>query len=729
MQNRASTRSTTIMMENNKKLKSNNIDETKINVQLPISDHDDEDEDDADVADIECFPDPIIGDTTAGSIGEFKKHQLCSSTKVHGAIRLSSGLLAMLMIVITMVIKMASALVSSIDKSVEDQYMLALYATSVTWITGSLIFGTYCKKEMLAWSKSNKSSNRWIKGLIALFGMAIILKDGLLFLSTFHIDLETCERSRVKAAMYFFHAAFVLAQVVYLFRYAKVFITHCSGGTRMGLMFLIATNLSNWLAAIVDETLIALDESDPEGSNTTSKYMKASGGDHSSNPCYCNDSFCEATHIAEKFLFPFMIEFSLVASILLFITWNNAGKKPPPAESVVKPSYKFYNSYLGAALGGGALVATVIVIIMLGTPTVKPDDDNPKTDYMLYMKYLFIHHGFSIGLEILMIGACIFGFYYFHVIVRPLEDPLPLDVVLLFICILGPFTLNVFGLLAVFAGEDSYVKGWSITYIHPLIDIAQCMLQLGFILFGLEREPVVTHHHHHHHSKRNKQRNLSWRNKRLSSSGTSRKSVEEEDDDDVDSDYYASTTYENRTFSRSRPQSQCDSNYASSSTASPRVNTTENQDNNDVIESNNVINDKVVTTISTTSPPVGNTPIGRRIFKRIRHVSSSKMFATTARFRKRSASQGDLSSLSEATVARPDLLRLRLRDIIMFLILSNVCLWIFQSLEGTAFTLHTYQSQFFGHSAWTTILMICRPLSIFFRMHSAGCLFEMWSYA
>jgi len=187
-----------------------------------------------------------------------KNNHGCSSTKIHGAIRLSSGLLAMIMIVITMVIKLTSALVTTIDKSVEDQYMLALYVTSVAWITGSLIIGRYCNKEMLTWPKSNKSSNRWIKGLIALFGMAIILKDVLLFLSAFHIDMEKCDHTKVKGTMYFFHAVFVLAQVTYLFRYAKVFITNCSGGTRMGLMLLIATNLSVWLAAIVDETLIAL---------------------------------------------------------------------------------------------------------------------------------------------------------------------------------------------------------------------------------------------------------------------------------------------------------------------------------------------------------------------------------------------------------------------------------------------------------------------------------------
>jgi len=63
--------------------------------------------------------------------------------------------------------------------------------------------------------------------------------------------------------------------------------------------------------------------------------------------CECHSSFCNAVHVAEKFLFPFLIEFSLVASCLLAVTWSNIEKQPPPCEHVVKPSYKIYSSYNG----------------------------------------------------------------------------------------------------------------------------------------------------------------------------------------------------------------------------------------------------------------------------------------------------------------------------------------------------------------------------------------------
>jgi len=63
--------------------------------------------------------------------------------------------------------------------------------------------------------------------------------------------------------------------------------------------------------------------------------------------CLCTTSFCNAALVSTKFLFPFVIEFSLVASCLLIVTWGNIGKQPPPCECIVKPSYKFYKAYTG----------------------------------------------------------------------------------------------------------------------------------------------------------------------------------------------------------------------------------------------------------------------------------------------------------------------------------------------------------------------------------------------
>lgn len=96
-----------------------------------------------------------------------------------------------------------------------------------------------------------------------------------------------------------------------------------------------------------------------------------------------------------------------------------------------------------------------------------------------------------------------------------------------------------------------------------------------------------------------------------------------------------------------------------------------------------------------------------------------------------------IALVAKTRVTVPDSLRLWIRDIIMFLLISNACMWVFLSLQSTAFELHTYPEVFFDESrsatsqsnTWTAITMACLPLSIFFRMHSSACLFEVWSFA
>jgi len=63
--------------------------------------------------------------------------------------------------------------------------------------------------------------------------------------------------------------------------------------------------------------------------------------------CKCDQDFCSAIAEADAFLFPFVVEFSLVASCLLYVTWRNVGKLPHICQHIIKPTYKFYKSYKG----------------------------------------------------------------------------------------------------------------------------------------------------------------------------------------------------------------------------------------------------------------------------------------------------------------------------------------------------------------------------------------------
>ena len=60
-------------------------------------------------------------------------------------------------------------------------------------------------------------------GLLALFGLAIVVKDGLTFLAFLTTDSESCAGRNLYAALPIFNAVFLIAQVNFLFRNSKVY--------------------------------------------------------------------------------------------------------------------------------------------------------------------------------------------------------------------------------------------------------------------------------------------------------------------------------------------------------------------------------------------------------------------------------------------------------------------------------------------------------------------------
>ena len=157
----------------------------------------------------------------------------------------------------------------------------------------------------------------------------------------------------------------------------------------------------------------------------------------------------------------------------------------------------------GVLLGGLAMIVTVLVIITLGTPTV---EDTPDiSEYTRYLGYLRIHNGFmvstfayfcycyfwnsilykssrylphitsQVALQLCMLMACGLGFYYFRLIRRPLEDPVQLDVLLFYICILGPFVVNSFSVVSMIACD---LGSLPIEYIRPWVEVVQCVVQV-----------------------------------------------------------------------------------------------------------------------------------------------------------------------------------------------------------------------------------------------------------
>ncbi|XP_076826134.1 proton channel OTOP2-like isoform X1 [Clavelina lepadiformis] len=667
------------------------------------------------------------------------------STGWASAWNLISVLVAMITVAITVCIKLSASLSEQVYPLTSNVYMLILFIAGFLWSTVYSFYGLCNSQLQIRFSKTNQTSNRWLKGVVILFGLGIVLKCGLQFLSYLSVDLSHCPENRVNATLPFFNILFVLSQIRFLFRFSKVFIRNASCGSRLGIMLVIAINLSIWIVTIIDETMMALGINEEHvdtihhlheaESDVKSKHKRAAPSPNATNDlnlthldyeeamgCYCHSNFCNTVHTGEKFLFPFVIEFSLVASCLLYVTWSNIGKQPTPCEEVVKPSHKLHNSYSGVIVGAVILFGTIVALLYLGTTSGEVSHGSNRNFADQY-DLLLTYNWFLISVELCMLVACIWGFYLFYRIRRPLEKCAALDKVLLMICLLGPLALDIFTMIAVVIGKDNKIAGWSVTLATPLCDILQCILQLVFILYGLRREPITTKH-----AKETEAHIRHGIHQHFKSSGSSPQPSKDEEFNHKKTFLRSNRTSISKAVSRLA--------YANANQAHP---------DGDSSRSDYALLPKrydpaleVIPEEGIEFPPrvvitgEGETSLeSNEIFEQTSldtpPLQPSALPSTDEASSKRS--QAILKIVSETKIARPCRDRLWLRGVIMFLLICNASLWMFMSLDGTAFVVTGYQREFFGESAWTAIAMICRPLNIFFRMHSAGCLFEIWSYA
>ncbi|XP_034946817.1 proton channel OtopLc-like isoform X2 [Chelonus insularis] len=85
---------------------------------------------------------------------------------------------------------------------------------------------------------------------------------------------------------------------------------------------------------------------------------------------------------------------------------------------------------------------------------------------------------------------------------------------------------------------------------------------------------------------------------------------------------------------------------------------------------------------------------------------------------------------SRRSVSTPEQIRRKPgREIVTFLLVTNLAMWAINTLEKTRAESHPVQLHFYGLWAWTIITHVSMPLAIFYRFHSTVCLCEVWKKA
>ena len=234
---------------------------------------------------------------------------------------------------------------SAVSKTTTQSFFIAMYSMSFVSIVVLLIFGA-CGKLTRDEHYRHRGKINFIRGGMVVLGTGAIVYRSMLF-TVFIISPAEC-RNYSNFVISLVGTAFTIAQIALLLIYTKVRINGNHGIAVMGrflIMQIIGTNLCVWIATVVTESIeeinnvnsAAVTEATPAttpadmlSNNSNHKIISFSSSIHdqiahlSTGNDTC-DEFSQFIHYVIPYLFPLMIEFSVMASTMCLSIWENCG--------------------------------------------------------------------------------------------------------------------------------------------------------------------------------------------------------------------------------------------------------------------------------------------------------------------------------------------------------------------------------------------------------------------
>lgn len=214
--------------------------------------------------------------------------------------------------------------------------------------------------------------------------------------------------------------------------------------------------------------------------NMTLLFISASYGQQK---CKCSHSACDAFKEAFYYLYPFNIEYSLIAAAMAYVMWKNVGRLVEDG-SHHKLKFQLKDAGLGPVLGLLLVVAGLVTFILYEVYLQK---DNEEQRNMA----LLVHFIMNIVIVSLMSLSTVIGCVVYRLDHRErVSEKNPsrsLDVGLLVGASMGQFIISYFTIVAVVATEArGHLNALNLAWAVLLV--LQIALQNYFIIEGLNRE-------------------------------------------------------------------------------------------------------------------------------------------------------------------------------------------------------------------------------------------------
>uniref|UniRef100_A0A8C9ZSX9 Otopetrin 3 n=1 Tax=Sander lucioperca TaxID=283035 RepID=A0A8C9ZSX9_SANLU len=214
-------------------------------------------------------------------------------------------------------------------------------------------------------------------------------------------------------------------------------------------------------------------------------------GTANSTLCDCSASAaCLAFRKGYEILYPFNMEYYLMACCMIYVMWKNVGRRMSPGPHHVAQKLTIHVVYHGGIICGlvfGALVLMVGLAVFILYQVWVSQDELRFTAFLLF-------YGYHLVVMPLM-SVCSLAGMLVHRLERRANEAghnptRSLDVMLLVAAAMGQFALSYFSLVAAMAVGTSGLLG-ELDLSYSLLSLLQLILQNIFIIQGLHRHPSL----------------------------------------------------------------------------------------------------------------------------------------------------------------------------------------------------------------------------------------------
>ncbi|ELV13220.1 Otopetrin-1 [Tupaia chinensis] len=253
--------------------------------------------------------------------------------------------------------------------------------------------------------------------------------------------------------------------------------------SRFGVIHSVFTNLLLWANGVLNESKHQLNEHKERLITLGFGNITIVLDDHTPQ-CNCSPPpLCSAISHGIYYLYPFNIEYQILASTMLYVLWKNIGRKVDSYQHQ-KMQFKFNGVMAGSVLGLTVLAATIGVVVVY---LIHIGRSKVKSESALIMFYLY-----ATALLMLMGAVGLLGIWIYRTDEKSLDESKnparKLDADLLVGTASGSWLLSWGSILAILCAEDRPPYTWY-NLPYSVLVIVEKYIQNLFIIESIHREP------------------------------------------------------------------------------------------------------------------------------------------------------------------------------------------------------------------------------------------------